>query len=220
MKLNSASRRDINMYLSNTFCLLENQPILIQKINHVVDSEVIDFQPSENYDPLPSVHIFYHYYSPQSGAILHDNIVKPINSDLPLIPVVLGFRQVDNYVVFIYKKQRNSVKKLPTQDILSTFYPQTPEFSFLDKTYDFSLNKLLLQQPEYLSIDEAFEKLKDKKTLSVPLHPYYALVKKGTNKYPVIYYRTDPVIEYNGNEFIPLIDDCHVQKFKLEVGLL
>lgn len=220
MNFNQYSPRDINLYLSNTYGIIDNKPTLINEIHYRYKGDRVSFDTRE----LPSalvdeVRIHGRRLNSDNEVVSYKSN-KPFDYNLPIIPVTLGFRQLDDYVTFLYKQQHDSAKKLPSNSIVRSFTPQESEFSYIGKSYHYSLDKVLLAEPEYFSIDVAYEKLTNKELFSAALHHNYALVKKGRYKNPVIYYMSDPVIEFDGTNFIPLVDDCHVDKFKLEVGLL
>lgn len=202
MKLDAYSTSDINMYISDTYMLFDNTPI---KIGHL---EGDDCELTMNY-----------YINDRSNNIVSRYEQLSRDEDLRLRQVPMGFYQVNDAVVYLYKQQRSHYKKLSCRDTVKCFIPQEREFNSLSKRFSVNLDQIILSGQKFISLDEAFEKMQDKKVFSIALHPNYALVKKGSRKDLTIYYKTDPVITYDGNELTPLIDQCHVTKFKLELGL-
>jgi len=216
MRLNTYNARDLNMYLSETYSLYKGTPTRINGVEYMFEGDLVDnFQDTNHIDTVR-----FHCVHKTESSFESSSMDLPYTGDFPLVPIVLGYRTVGDYVVFIMRKQRNSYKKLPSKSTVSTFVPQQAEFDYIGKSTNFSMDDILLAVPVYTPIEEAYKEVVDKTNYSVVLHANYALVKKGRFKNPVIYYRTDPVIEFDGTNFTPLIDECHVTKFKLEVGLL
>ncbi len=205
MNISAYTPSDTNMYLSNTYMMYKNNPIKISNIDH--------------YDRSSSrVSMFISSVTP-TGRIEHSEIKVPLNEEFELTPVPLGYYNMGNFVVYLYKHQRSHFKKLLCNETLRYFVPQDRELRVMSVSYSVDYTKVILKGQEFLSLDEAYEKMQSKKVFSVALHPNYAIVKKGSNRKLVIYYKTDPVILYDGEELTSLVDDCHITKFKLELGL-
>lgn len=220
MNLSTYKPSDLHMYLSGTFIRVDNTPCYI---NNVValdeDNDIIE--PDSDNDPQPSVIRFYMYRKDSDGATIEETIEHPYNYTLPMLSAPLGYREVDNHVVYFYHVQGNNYKKLPTFNSIRSFNPQTRELEFLSSRTlhldNSTIRNTLLTPPTYYSLEEAYELLTSKTKHAVPLHKHYALVKKGKFAHPVIYYKTDPVILYDGTNLTPLISECHINKFHLEV---
>lgn len=205
MKLNAYSNSDLNMYLSNTYTIFDNKPI---KINNL---ELVGSRGS-------SVRFSYNYSTP-SGRSRSDVTSVSGEDEFDLVPVPMGYYTIGNFVVYLYKHQRSHFKKLTCNETLRYFTPQERELRLLSVPYRVDYEKLILGGQEFLSLDEAYEKMQRKDVYSVALHPNYALVKKGSKRDLVIYYKTDPVITYDGETLTAIVDECHVNKFKLELEL-
>lgn len=211
MRFDQYSCSDANMYLTDTFTLHDGIPLCIKGI-YYLDEDNEDVDSIENTKTI----LIKALKRIDGSVITLSFTIDPTTSALNT-PVPLGYYTVEDYAVFFYKKQGNFYKKLPHARTIRTFIPQSQEFDYINKTYDIVLNDVLLQTPKYYTLTEAYKKLTEDGKFSVALHKNYALVKKGKYEYPVVYYKTTPIIEYDGKKLIPLIDECHVHKFKLEV---
>lgn len=203
MKLDAYSSGDINMYLSGTFLLYKNKPIKINYLENATSSYmVMSYTKADGRD-----------------RIISDSSEVPKNEEFELTQVPMGFYPVDGTVVYLYKQQMNNYKKLLCDETVRKFLPQDRELRSIGKRIRVELDRTILKGQEFYTLEEAFEKMQDKKVFALPLHPNYAMVKKGTHKEFVIYYKTDPVITYDGTNLEPIVDQCHVKKLKLELGL-
>jgi len=215
MNLSTYNLNDLNTYLSGTFIQLDGKPSYITDVIGLdSDGDQIDY----DYTPdAVQLHI-----TQRSRSVIKETVIEfPYNSTLPTIPVPLGYYNYKNFVVYLYHIQGNHYKKLPTLGSIHLFNPQSREFEHL-RIRDYELDRstirdLLLASPNYTPLDEAYQLLKSKEKHAVALHKSYAIVKKGKYADPVIYYKTDPVITYDGTTLTPLVDPCHVNKFRIEV---
>jgi len=212
MKFDQYSCDDVNMYIADTFTMHEGKPLRIHYVRYL-DGEGDTVDSVEDADT-----VYVEGLTAKDGDIVNTSFRLWVHDTAFTKPIPLGYYTIGDFAVFFYKKQENFYKKLPHARTIRTFIPQSREFEYIRKNYGFDLNKVLLQNPVYETLDNAYRSLTEKNKFSVALHRNYALVKKGKYKHPVVYYRTTPVIEYNGKDLIPLIDECHVHKFKLEVS--
>lgn len=203
MKLDAYSTSDINMYLSSTYMMYDNKPIKIRSFEDL---------SSDN------VNLCYKYLD-NNGHKDHSNKCIARRDDFSLDPIPMGYYPLDNFVVYLYKYQRSHFKKLICNDTIRSFIPQDRELRVLHTNVNLNYEDVILKGQKFFTLDEAFEKMQKKNIFSIALHPHYALVKKGYKKDLVIYYKTDPVITYDGETLTPLVDECHVTKFKLELEL-
>ena len=205
MQLNNYNLRDLRMYLDGTYGVFDGKPARVSGL---------DF-PCGNSFAEGGLRI---YLRNEERSYVKE--ILPTTGNLLLTPIRLGYVQLDDFVVFLYHKQDNSYKKLPTQSTIKKFLPQAKEFDSLYKTCGVNLDEVLLMDPKYPTLEEAYALL-DSGYFSVALHTNYALVKKGRFKNPVIYYMKDAVIECTPDYgLVALVDECHVTKFKLELDIL
>lgn len=214
MKLDTYTCDDLNMYLSGTFISIDGKPHFIESIRY------LDDDGDTCSDCEPSMARFY--LRVYEGDQLTDTKLDFEPSDsIKTISVPLGYRNYKNTAVFLYHVQQRHYKKLPTLQSVNTFNPQSQELEHLREysvyPNDSEIRKLLLLPIKYPSLEEAFNLLQNKKHYAVALHKNYALVKKAKHKDLTIYYKTDPVLTYNGSDLTALVDDCHINKFLLEV---
>lgn len=213
MNINQYSNHDLNMYLSDTYTILNGKPTYIYGLDfYDSDGDLLDSDGSSEYND--TVLIRGRQYDNDDFTYSFD-----YNSVQHFKPITLGYYNVDDYAVFFYRKQGNNYKKLPTNNLIEYFVPQNMEFHHLDKSIYFEKPYVLLKPCIYYSLEEAYEKLINKELFSAALHKNYAIVKKGKYRNPVIYYMLEPVIEYDGTNFIPITSESHITKFKLEMGL-
>lgn len=204
MNLSNYSNRDINMYLSGTYVLYKNKPIRIARFD---EEDYSHDNCSMRYDYL------------SNNRICTDiaRLSKLNTFDVKAIPT--GYYNLDGFVVYIYKQQRSHFKKFFCEGTARYFVPQDRELRILRIPYTINYKQMLLEGQKFYTLEDAFEKMQDKKVFSLALHSQYALVKKSTKKDFVIYYKTEPVITYDGEELKAIVDECHLTKFKLEMEL-
>lgn len=216
MNLEMYSEEDLNMYLSGTFIQYNGTTYYIDHVKLVDGNEdYCDFEHAEYVK-------IYTLYA-QDSELRNDCLIIPVDTDLKTVPPVLGYRDYNNSVVFSYHVQQRHYKKLPSLNSIKVFNPQSKELSAIgidrhqQLPADSYLRKLLLTKPVYKSLQDAYGFLQNKKHYATALHKNYALVKKANHKDLTIFYKTDPVLTYNGSDLKALVSDCHIQKFLLEV---
>lgn len=208
MQLNLYEPSDLSMYLSECFIKHDDKRLLIRHLDlHRDDNNEIN-------------EVSLHCYKYGRDDVRTTQVRVPYNSDLPLVPIELGYRMIDDTVVFFYQVQHRSYKKLSTTRSIQHFIPQQAELESLRHRINLDTTRTLLKDPEYMSFDDAYQALSNNEKMAAALHPNYAIVKKSTHQGYLIYHKTSPVIEYDGNEFTSLVSDTHIHKFKLEVGIL
>lgn len=204
MKLKAYNTSDLNMYLSNTYIMHENIPV-----------KITSFEGNGS----RSVNMYCSYSTP-TGRFSSNVFSLNREEELELGTVPTGYYNVGNFVVYIYRHQRSHFKKALCNETIRHFIPQDRELRMLNVSSSLDYNSILLKGQSFSTLDEAYSEMVNNNDLySVALHTNYALVKKGTKKDLVIYYKTDPVILYDGETLTPMVDDCHVSKFKMELDL-
>jgi len=216
MILENYSSEDLNMYLSGTFISMQGTPMMIDNIAFIDEDN--DTCSSDD-----AVSVRFHMYHLPNDTVEHIFEDFPINYHLRTIPPTIGYVNYNNTVTYLYHVQQRYYKKLPSLQSIKVFNPQLKELEALNlprSEYtpdERTTRKLILSKPSYSSLSAAYEALQDKKKFAIALHKNYALVKKANHKDLTIFYKTDPVLTYNGSELTALVDECHINKFLLEV---
>ena len=208
MNLSIYNLADLNMYLRGTFGVFEGLPSEIRSIDGT-DSEgnCVDG-------------VYSHIKIELQRIDTISNILLPKDGHIALTPVPLGYRNTARGVVFLTMVQSNSYKKLPTRGAISVFTPNEYELATVrtDPESTQSLGRRTLLTPiTYTPVKEACTVLKTGHKLAVALHKNYALVKKGYNKDPIMYYKKDPVAVFTDGELHALKNSMYIDKFYGEV---
>ena len=188
MKPKVVVNEDFSLYYRGTFARLG------EKVVQITDSE----------------------QSTQRGVCVtnSERIVAKVN-DVDFSQPVFGYKQVGETVVYTSRRPSRTAKKGVTSDVISLWYPQQEEYKIMQKSlphFD-NMDIFSVYNTHFEDLDKELET-----KFAVVVTKFFAVVKKATHEYPVLYYRDIQVAEYLGNgEFNPIHgNECIIEKFKEE----